>query len=106
MYSHLTTQLYYAVKVLLDPSQFSIGTVAILQHTANSIRWSIHVILTDSASFLQIFATIKGLYALEEVENVIKDGTEPYPSPDTPKPCRGVGFEFQYALLSPPFYYR
>ena len=77
----------------------SIGSIAILQQTALSIRYSILNVLYDSSSFAALLSSIKSIYALSEVKNKIQDGIEPYPPCDKQHE-KGMEIEFRYAYCT------
>ena len=91
-------QTYMAANAILQPSKFSVSSMAILQQTSNSLRRTFFRIFEGGKDIPKHLHLIKSTYdtLTLRVENKISDGDKPYPSGDKEK--EGMSLEFRYAL--------
>lgn len=75
-----TKQIFYAANAVLNPSKFSISSIAILQQTATSMRWTSDSVVRESNQLARYLNHIRNIYRSLEVDNRIDDGISPYPS--------------------------
>ncbi|KAG6872397.1 hypothetical protein C0995_009987 [Termitomyces sp. Mi166 len=92
--------VYCAVNVIISPSKFSIASIAVLQQSSSTLRWSLQSILRDMRSFRRHTTKLKNLYALSERLSKIPEGDVPYPSPQTS--TDGMAFELKNVLFEYP----
>jgi hypothetical protein len=85
-----------AANAILQPSKFSVSSMAILQQTSNSLRWTFFRIFEGGKDIPKHLHLIKSIYDALKVENKISDGNKPYPSGEKEKD--GMSLEFRYAL--------
>jgi hypothetical protein len=79
LFNHL--QVYCAVNAVLNPSKFSITSIAILQQSSSTIRRTLENILIDTALFRRHLNEIQNLYDAAKINNKMSDGEHPYPNP-------------------------
>jgi hypothetical protein len=94
----LKGQIYMAANAILQPSKFSVSSMAILQQTSNSLRWTFYEILDDIKEAPQHLELIRSIYDGLKVDNQVSDGTSPYPSEDYKND--GMSLEVRYAYGS------
>ena len=58
------------------------ASIAILQQASSSLRGSINDILYTGETLKRHVLQLKNLYAMGEIQNIIKDGELSYPLPD------------------------
>lgn len=80
---------------ILHPARFTVTSIAILQQSASTLRWSLESVLDSTDSFQRQLTDIKNLYEVSDVVNKISDGTLPYPS-SSDKKQTGMAFELRY----------
>jgi hypothetical protein len=93
--SDMQDQTYMAANAILQPSKFSVSSMAILQQTSNSLRWTFSRIFDGGKDIPKHLNLIKSIYDTLKIENKISDGNKPYPSGDKKKD--GMSLEFRYA---------
>ena len=83
----------------MHPERFSVATLALLQQTAGSLRWTFERLSRQKATMVEDLNYVKGLYEGMTVQNAITFGTLPYPPPSDSeeKTPRGMAIEFRYA---------
>ena len=69
-----------AANAILQPSKFSVSSMAILQQTSSSLRWTFYKILENSKEAPRHIELIKSTYDALKVNNQVTDGIRPYPS--------------------------
>lgn len=84
-----------AANAILQPSKFSISSMAILQQTSSSLRWSFYQLLHTSKEAPKHLRTIKNTYDSLKIDNVVSDGTNPYPNEDLSS--HGMSLDVRYA---------
>ena len=72
-------QIFYAIQVYISPKSFSLPSIALMEQASSTLTWTMYELFRDSDSMLQTFRQVKDLYALGEIQNLIKDGELPYP---------------------------
>jgi ABC-type multidrug transport system fused ATPase/permease subunit len=89
-------KIYMAANAILQPSKFSVSSMAILQQTSRSLRWTFDKILHGSNDTSRHLELIKSIYNTLKVDNQIRDGSRPYPQED----CKNDGMliDVRYAL--------
>jgi hypothetical protein len=92
--------MYCAINAVMNPSKFSIASVAVLQHSSMSLRYSIQLILYETKSFRQHISKLKNLYGIEDVKMKLKEGEVSYPSPNSKD--TGMSFELRYVPVFSP----
>lgn len=94
-----------ALKAITSPETTPLTSIALLQQTSQAMEWTFWRLFNGSGSIIQSFTRLKLLYELNEIENVIKDGSEPYPRIATSavqgKEKQGMKVEFRSAPLTP-----
>jgi hypothetical protein len=85
-----------AANATLQPSKFSASSMAILQQTSTSLRWTFYSIISGSKELPRQLELIKSTYDALEVNNQINDGSRPYPQED----CKndGMSVDVRYTL--------
>ncbi|KAG6843741.1 hypothetical protein H0H87_001042 [Tephrocybe sp. NHM501043] len=72
--------VYCAANAIINPSKFSIASIAVLQQSSTTLRWSMQSIIRETRSFQRHVSKLKNLYALSEKLRRIPEGDAPYPS--------------------------
>ncbi|RDB22903.1 Lipid A export ATP-binding/permease protein MsbA [Hypsizygus marmoreus] len=71
--------VYSAVNAIMNPTKFSVASVAVLQQSSTTLRYSLESILYKSTAFQRNIIKLKSLYAVSESKNKVEDGDLPYP---------------------------
>jgi len=89
-------KIYMAANAILQPSKFSVSSMAILQQTSNSLRWTFYQIFHGSKTMPRNLELVKSIYNTLKVDNQICDGNRPYPQED----CKtdGMSIDVRYVL--------
>ncbi|TFK33870.1 P-loop containing nucleoside triphosphate hydrolase protein, partial [Crucibulum laeve] len=74
--------IYCALNAAMNPSKFSLASIAILQQSASHISYSFSDLLESTTSFRKSINTIKNMYAKNEIPNVVHEGQLSYPHKD------------------------
>ncbi|TFK62463.1 P-loop containing nucleoside triphosphate hydrolase protein [Pluteus cervinus] len=93
--------IYYATYSILNPSKFSIASIATLQQSSALIRGSFDYMQWLVQRFRSHILEVKRLYALEQIEPTVKEGVLPYPPQESEKP-RGMSFDLKDVSFSYP----
>jgi len=88
-----------AANAILQPSKFSVSSMAILQQTSSSLRWTFSKILGYSKKAPKNLDLIKSTYDALKIDNQVSDGTNPYPSEDYKN--NGMSLDVRYVYKSP-----
>ncbi|KAG6870536.1 hypothetical protein C0992_013090, partial [Termitomyces sp. T32_za158] len=83
--------VYCAANVVINPSKFSIASIAVLQQSSSLLRYSLHYIFRDTQTLNRHVTKLKNLYALLEKLSKVQQGDVPYPRSQTSKD--GMAFE-------------
>ncbi|KAG5641691.1 hypothetical protein DXG03_004423 [Asterophora parasitica] len=93
--------IYCAVNVIANPSTFSVASIAVLQASSATLRYSLQVISQQGRSFQRHVSKLKNLYAVAERESKLKDGELPYPAAKS-ESVDGMAFTLQDVTFSYP----
>jgi hypothetical protein len=93
---HANGKIYMAANAILQPSKFSVSSMAILQQTSSSLRWTFDKILHGSKNISRHLELTKSIYNTLKVDNQIRDGSRPYPQED--RKNDGMSIDVRYAL--------
>jgi hypothetical protein len=85
-----------AANGILQPSKFSVSSMAILQQTSSSLRQTFYQILDSSRETPRQLELIRSTYDALKVNNQVSDGTRPYPGEDNKN--NGMALDIRYAL--------
>ncbi|KAG6911415.1 hypothetical protein DXG01_016512 [Tephrocybe rancida] len=85
--------VYCAANAMLNPSRFSIASIAVLQHSSSTLQYSLQTIVSNTRSFQRHVTKLKNLYDISEKLSKIPEGTIPYPSAQTS--ADGMGLELK-----------
>ncbi|KIM76348.1 hypothetical protein PILCRDRAFT_826332 [Piloderma croceum F 1598] len=88
--------IYMAGNAILQPSKFSVSSMAILQQTSSSLRWTFYSIISGSKELPRQLELIKSTYDALKVDNQIGDGSGPYPQED----CKNDGMSIDVRDVS------
>ncbi|KAF9527662.1 P-loop containing nucleoside triphosphate hydrolase protein [Crepidotus variabilis] len=92
--------VYCAVQTMIAPSRFSVASIAILQDSAESLRYSLETIFSGVEDLRSGLATVKRLDP-SRYQNVIKEGVLPYPVLDEKNEKQErKGMEFELKSVS------
>jgi hypothetical protein len=92
--------MYCAIIAVVNPSKFSIASIAVLQHSSEQLRYSIQLILYETKSFRRHISKLKNLYGITDVKIKLQEGDISYPHPNSKD--TGMSFELQYVLVLSP----
>ncbi len=87
-------QIFCALYATLNPAKFSISSVALLQQSSTSLRFSLQATFTQGGSLTQSLSTLKDIYRDEIIRAPMDTGIIPYPN-NTEKPAKGMSFELR-----------
>lgn len=87
-------KVYCAVNAVMNPSKFSVASIAVLQQSAWTLRYSLESIMYSSRAFQRHVSKLKALYAVSEVKNKIQDGNLSYPQ-STTEDDKGMALELK-----------
>ncbi|KAF9458587.1 P-loop containing nucleoside triphosphate hydrolase protein [Collybia nuda] len=93
--------VYCAINAIVNPTQYSIASIAVLQQSSLTLRYSINNIVDNTKTVRRQFNKLKSLYALSGNSKQSPDGELPYPKSDS-KPQAGMGFEIQNVSFTYP----
>ena len=85
-------QIYCAFCVILDPSNFQLSTIAILQQQSQSFYGAVQQLIYEAAIFFDIVRTIEELYSVQDVRVI--SGAIGYPNP-TVASNNDIGMSFE-----------
>ncbi|KAG6867211.1 hypothetical protein C0993_005627 [Termitomyces sp. T159_Od127] len=92
--------VYCAANVVINPSRFSIASVAVLQQSSYMLRDSLQTIFCETQTFNRHVTKLKNLYAMLDKVNKTQQGNVPYPSPQTSKD--GMALELKNVIFTYP----
>ena len=85
--------MYFAILVLLRPSQMSLTTIASLQQSTTLLRHCFYYIYWELDHLRRHISDLQQLYDTQKLSKVIEDGDLPYPNEK--KPLKGMSFELR-----------
>ncbi|KAF8194622.1 hypothetical protein BJ912DRAFT_828075, partial [Pholiota molesta] len=71
--------IYCALNAIINPSKFSVASLATLQRSSTTLRWSLETLFRTNEQFRRSLKSIRSLYDAQNVVNTLKDGNIPYP---------------------------
>nr|GAT43730.1 ABC transporter ATP-binding protein [Mycena chlorophos] len=94
--------LYYAGNAIINPTQFSLATIATLQSADALLSWSFQSILYNVQGFTKQANRVKAIYDIENVEHDANGGgVAPYP-PEGEEQVQGMPIELRNVSFSYP----
>ncbi|KAF9458572.1 P-loop containing nucleoside triphosphate hydrolase protein [Collybia nuda] len=93
--------VYCAINAILNPSKFSIASIAVLQQSSMTLRHSFDSILYDAKSFRQQMSKLKNLYTISSVKNKLQDGDSSYPQSNSMSEA-GMAFDLKNVSFAYP----
>ncbi|KAJ6525313.1 P-loop containing nucleoside triphosphate hydrolase protein [Mycena vulgaris] len=95
------TMLYYAANAVFHPAQFTLTSIAMLQHSESILRRAFYGGMNEIADLRRGMNFIKRIYGLTNITNVIKDGGLIYPSAEQSEMC-GMSIDLRNVSFSYP----
>ncbi|KAK0448163.1 P-loop containing nucleoside triphosphate hydrolase protein [Armillaria borealis] len=86
--------IYFSAAAILDPTRFSMSSIAVMQQTSQNLEWSIDSILHKIAYFHEQCQILRSIYEAGEVKNLVRDGSTRYPRSVEEK-TKGMSFEIR-----------
>jgi hypothetical protein len=86
----------------MNPSKFSVASLATLQRSSTTLRYSLEMIFRTNEHFRRSLKNIRSLYDAQNVVNTLKDGNIPYPPPTEKRDestDKGMSFELRFVLF-------
>ncbi|KAJ7500370.1 P-loop containing nucleoside triphosphate hydrolase protein [Mycena galericulata] len=93
--------LYYAANSIMNPTAFSLSTIATLHQSESLLSWMFGWVMYTGTSVMRNINSIKAVYDLENVVHEMKSGELPYPPIDCPHK-KGMPFELKNVSFSYP----
>ncbi|KAJ6606097.1 P-loop containing nucleoside triphosphate hydrolase protein [Mycena vulgaris] len=93
--------LYYAANAVMNPTGFSLATIATLHQSESMLSWTFEAIFYHSQMIARSANSVKAIYDLENVIHETKGGDLPYPPVDRPHE-QGIPFELKNVSFSYP----
>ncbi|KAJ6455944.1 P-loop containing nucleoside triphosphate hydrolase protein [Mycena vitilis] len=93
--------LYYALNAIMNPSRFSLATIATLTQSQSLLCWSFDEIMYRVSTVASLASSVKAMYDLDHVVHQMKSGDLPYPPLRRPHE-RGMPFELKNVSFSYP----
>lgn len=93
--------IYCAMNAILNPARFSIASIAVLQQSSTTLRYSFQSIIYNAKTFQRHVSKLKKLYAVSEKKAKLQDGDLAYPSPETQNKD-GMAFELRNITFAYP----
>ncbi|KAJ3508569.1 hypothetical protein NLJ89_g5683 [Agrocybe chaxingu] len=94
-----------AILAIFRPSAFSVASIAILQQSAVTLRYSLENIFRSAEEFRGAVHSIRRTYETTEVLNLMEDGDLAYPRVDEKEDWngeKGMSFELKYGISQNP----
>ena len=91
-------KIYCALNAIFYPSKFSVASIAILQQSSTTLRYSLETILRGNEHFRKSVSEVKKFYEATGVVGTMQDGTLSYPrveEEDSQNSDRGMAFEIK-----------
>jgi hypothetical protein len=98
----LSLKVYCALNAIFYPSKFSVASIAILQQSSTTLRYSLETIFRSNERFRKCLVDVEKFYEATEVVNTMQEGTLSYPrveEKDKWNTDRGMSFEIRYIYL-------
>ncbi|KAJ7490994.1 P-loop containing nucleoside triphosphate hydrolase protein [Mycena latifolia] len=93
--------LYYAGNAIMNPTGFSLVTIATLHQSESMLSWTFQEIFRGARDVARYTNSVKAIYDLENVVHETKGGELPYPPIDHPHE-QGMPFELKNVSFSYP----
>ncbi|KAJ7700767.1 P-loop containing nucleoside triphosphate hydrolase protein [Mycena rosella] len=93
--------LYYAGNAVMNPTGFSLATIATLHQSESMLSWTFIQLFYDARRLVREAGSVKAIYDLEDVVHKTKGGDLPYPPVGRPHED-GMPFELQNVSFSYP----
>ncbi|KAK0231574.1 P-loop containing nucleoside triphosphate hydrolase protein [Armillaria fumosa] len=93
--------IYFSAAAILDPTRFSMSSIAVMQQTSQNLEWSIDSILLRVSYFYEQCQILRNMYEAGEVKNLVQDGSTRYPRSVEEK-TKGMSFEIRNLSFSYP----
>ncbi|KAK0191694.1 P-loop containing nucleoside triphosphate hydrolase protein [Armillaria mellea] len=93
--------IYFSAAAILNPTRFSMSSIAVMQQTSRNLEWSIDSILHKIAYFHEQCQILRNTYEAGEVKNLVRDGSTRYPRSVEEK-TKGMSFEIRGLSFSYP----
>ncbi|RDB22977.1 Lipid A export ATP-binding/permease protein MsbA [Hypsizygus marmoreus] len=93
--------VYCALHAVMNPAKFSVASVAVLQQSSMTLRYSLENILYTGNCFRRNVSKLHQLYAVSERRNKLGDGDLSYPRSDT-EHKEGMAFELKDVTFTYP----
>ncbi|KAF8967246.1 P-loop containing nucleoside triphosphate hydrolase protein [Flammula alnicola] len=94
--------IFCALNAIVHPDKFSVASIAILQQSSTTLRYSLRSALHTTQLFRSSVAAVKTVYASAEVINSMNVGEVPYPRNDKEKALQGMSFHLNNISFSYP----
>lgn len=78
------------LKAIKDPKAVPLTSIALLQQTSQSMTWTLWSLFGGSGSLLESLARIRQFYEIDDIKNIMEDGTVSFPRSDTLDEKQGV----------------
>lgn len=86
----------------MNPTRFSVSSIAILQQSSSTLRYAFISTFRSGRQFRESSATIKNIYNATIVKNLMTGGNTPYPrtpveekSSTSVDPSKGMAFQLR-----------
>ncbi|GLB34638.1 putative ABC transporter [Lyophyllum shimeji] len=86
--------IYCAMNAVINPRKFSIASVAVLQQSSSTLRYSFQSIIYNAKTFQRNVGKLTKLYAVSEQKAKLQDGDLAYPAAETENK-EGMAFELR-----------
>ncbi|KDR69213.1 hypothetical protein GALMADRAFT_256051 [Galerina marginata CBS 339.88] len=98
--------VFCALNAIMEPTKFSVASIAILQQSSSTLRQSVSMALYASQQFRKSVAAVKTIYASTAVINSMTVGDTSYPrideKSDSTNGSKGMGFKLNAVSFSYP----
>ncbi|KAH8103875.1 P-loop containing nucleoside triphosphate hydrolase protein [Cristinia sonorae] len=94
----------YAIDCILHPEYFSVASLAMLQQTSESLRWTFYRLKSQKATMAEDLSYIKALYEGVSIPNTIESGDLSYPLDESAEKQvqRGMSIELRDVTFAYP----
>ncbi|KAG9013438.1 hypothetical protein FRB94_002512 [Tulasnella sp. JGI-2019a] len=89
-----------AIRAFTSPETTPLTSIALLQQTTSTIESTIYNLFYRSGSVVESFVKLKALYDIDDIENVIKDGSKEYPRRDADGKRSNQGMKIEFKDVS------
>ncbi|KAL5536117.1 hypothetical protein ACEPAF_4222 [Sanghuangporus sanghuang] len=87
--------IIFTLRVVWDHSNITLDDLILVQQTSRSVQYSLFQLLFCFKRMSDHLVTLRNIYALEGVENTIKEGDTPYPFFPEDRKCSGAEVKFR-----------